>query len=235
MGPCFVLGDQECLFTTAYVERVLVRHGLVRQPTAARIAGHLDPHLASLSTVLGLLGVDGVRTVDLNGRSDISLDLGSPLPEQYWNTANLVLDFGTTEHIFNFPQALSNIVALLSHYNHGFINMNPILFDEFYTENGFATLQNELLVTPLGNLASNLMERLRVFDAFRRSTIPAASLRVNEGSKWFGRFARYALLPPWAICFYTARKHSSGPVRYPTQGIYRELLRAAQSSATATH
>ena len=76
------------------------------------------------------------RIVDLNQPSD----LGSH---------DLVLDCGTTEHCFNIGQALlnaANAVAVggyifhtppLSMTNHGFYCLQPTLFHDFYTQNGW--------------------------------------------------------------------------------------------------
>lgn len=62
---------------------------------------------------------------------------------------DIVLDLGTTEHCFNIGQALKNAVDAIdvggrifhtspvTMINHGFYNLNPTFFADFYTQNGF--------------------------------------------------------------------------------------------------
>lgn len=77
------------------------------------------------------------------------VDLNFPIPEQAVGQFDWVLDVGTLEHCFNAPQALINMAALtkvggrvlhenpFNWGNHGFWGMNPTLFHDFYTDNGF--------------------------------------------------------------------------------------------------
>lgn len=76
------------------------------------------------------------KIVDLN----IETDLGK---------YDLVIDPGTIEHCFNIGQALINAAnavdvggrilhtSPVSMINHGFYNINPTLFHDFYTQNGW--------------------------------------------------------------------------------------------------
>jgi len=80
---------------------------------------------------------------------EIVLDLNLPIPENACGQFDYVLDVGTLEHCFNAPQALMNMAALckvggyvmhenpFNWGNHGFWNVNPTLFHDFYTDNGF--------------------------------------------------------------------------------------------------
>ena len=66
-----------------------------------------------------------------------------------WNSYNVVLDVGTAEHCFNIGTALENMASFVKEGgwiihenpanwgNHGFYNLNPTLFYDFYTDNGF--------------------------------------------------------------------------------------------------
>ena len=90
------------------------------------------------------------------GRNEISW----ATPKRY----DIVLDVGTAEHCFNIGQALMNMAAMakaggyIIHENpfcsgnHGFYGLNPTLFHDFYTQNGFEILEC-MLVTRDGRKA----------------------------------------------------------------------------------
>jgi hypothetical protein len=68
-----------------------------------------------------------------------------------------VLDVGTLEHCFNIAQALVNMASLakvggfifhenpFNWGNHGFYNLSPTLFHDFYTDNGFELVEMKLM------------------------------------------------------------------------------------------
>lgn len=84
---------------------------------------------------------------------EIVLDLNYPMPQNAYGQFDYVLDVGTLEHCFNAPQALCNMVALLkvggiiihenpfNWGNHGFWNLNPTLYADFYGANGCELLE----------------------------------------------------------------------------------------------
>lgn len=88
---------------------------------------------------------------------EIICDLNYPFPANACGQYDYVLDVGTLEHCFNVAQALVNMACLLkvggivihenpfNWGNHGFYNLNPTLFHDFYTDNGFALLECVLL------------------------------------------------------------------------------------------
>ncbi len=81
--------------------------------------------------------------------TEIVLDLNLPVPENACGQFDYVLDVGTLEHCFNAPQALMNMAAMckvggyvmhenpFNWGNHGFWGVNPTLFHDFYSDNGF--------------------------------------------------------------------------------------------------
>ena len=87
-----------------------------------------------------LFGID--KMVDLN--NPISGDSG-----EHVDKYDLVVDPGTSEHIFNIGQVLSTIVratkvgGFVYHINpmvminHGYWNFSPVAYKDFYTVNGF--------------------------------------------------------------------------------------------------
>jgi len=82
-------------------------------------------------------------------------DLNEPLlvEKQY----DIVLDVGTVEHVINIWQALVNIASLVKlggHVlhenpfnwgNHGFYNLNPTFYADFYGQNGFEMIECKLV------------------------------------------------------------------------------------------
>lgn len=81
--------------------------------------------------------------------TEIVLDLNYPIHESACGQFDHVLDVGTLEHCFNAPQALMNMASMVkvggfvyhenpfNWGNHGFWGVNPTLFHDFYTDNGF--------------------------------------------------------------------------------------------------
>ncbi len=96
--------------------------------------------------------------------TEIVLDLNHPIPVNGVGQFDYVLDVGTLEHCFNAPQALVNMLSLLKEGgiiihenpfnwgNHGFWNLNPTLYHDFYTDNGCEILEC-VLVTRGGGIA----------------------------------------------------------------------------------
>lgn len=86
--------------------------------------------------------------------ADISHDLNFPIPDDLKNIADLIIDPGTVEHVFNCGQAMKNIHDMLvvggsvfhhgpvNWVNHGYHNFSPIFYVEFYKQNNYR------LVTP---------------------------------------------------------------------------------------
>ena len=83
---------------------------------------------------------------------EIIVDLNFPLPPDFGRSYDLVLDPGTCEHCFHIGQAAMNLASLvkpqgyliqampLNAFNHGFYNINPTFFYDFYPVNGFEIL-----------------------------------------------------------------------------------------------
>jgi hypothetical protein len=116
---------------------------------------------------------------------EIIVDLNLPLPADFGRTYDLVLDTGTCEHCFNIGQAAVNLASLVKKdgyliqamplhvFNHGFYNVNPTWFHDFYPANGFR-------VQFLQGVA-NIVWNPQVFDlpAFERfNEAPANSMMI---------------------------------------------------------
>ena len=107
------------------------------------------------------MGFREVHAMDISAyeNADIIFDLNShELPDEFKNRFDYILDGGTTEHVFDYPQALRNIVAMLKvggkifHYvpatgwtNHGYYTLSPSLLADFYQSNGFRVEDLDIL------------------------------------------------------------------------------------------
>ena len=129
-------------------------------PHAARI-GLDEKALGSLETAraphVGLfykaLGFGLYEAIDINSRDDtLVMDLNTDLREHYGftRTYDLVLNTGTSEHVFNQAAFLRNahalaapgavmahVVPFTGYVNHGFFNYQPGLFLDLAAANGY--------------------------------------------------------------------------------------------------
>src|SRR5512132_3287922 len=103
------LGRQQYVWLTAEkMRRALREHGLLiseREATADLTVenGFAEPLLARL-------GAEEIRSVDASpfeGASDVH-DLNEPIPAALKQNFSAVIDGGTLEHVFNFPQGIAN-------------------------------------------------------------------------------------------------------------------------------
>jgi SAM-dependent methyltransferase len=127
----------------AHVDPVVLSH----QPELAR-HGCLDDR-----SFFRLLGFDSVESADVSDweGADHVLDLNLPVPEKLRGRYDAVFEAGTIQHVFDLPQVLANVHALLApggrvihgmapssnHVDHGFHMFSPTLFHDFYTANGW--------------------------------------------------------------------------------------------------
>lgn len=100
-----------------------------------------------------ILGAEQVSSVDYSTYENATIihDMNSPIPEQFFNQFDAVIDGGTLEHIFNTPVALQNLANLTKPggsifitvpsnnlCGHGFYQFSPELFFRYFSdENGF--------------------------------------------------------------------------------------------------
>ena len=65
---------------------------------------------------LKALGAEEIHSLDASDfeGADIICDLNRPIPEEYRNQFTCIIDGGTTEHIFSFPQAMENVIDMLT-------------------------------------------------------------------------------------------------------------------------
>ena len=100
-----------------------------------------------------MLGFDELKSIDVSSyeKADVVYDLNSEAPPQgLYQSAQVVLDPGTIEHVFHVPNSLRNIFQMLqiggraihiapssNHMDHGFYMFSPTLFSDYYRANHF--------------------------------------------------------------------------------------------------
>jgi hypothetical protein len=112
-----------------------------------------------LTKELGFKEIDYADIVQTRGPERI-VDLN--YPTDWGKEYDIIIDGGTAEHCFNIGQVFSNIVAAvrpnggivihinpLNMLNHGFWNINPTAYHDFYKDNGFEMISASGVGGPL--------------------------------------------------------------------------------------
>jgi hypothetical protein len=128
---------------------------------------------------------------DLNDRADLRLDLNAALPGDLVGRFSTVLNAGTVEHVFDIAQALANIhdliapggtivhIGPISWYQHGYYNLNPLLFSEL------AKLNNYRLLAEAFHFKSDVLANPSRFSlrAWSKKTIGHPTLYITYDGK----------------------------------------------------
>jgi hypothetical protein len=113
-------------------------------------------------TFFNLIGIKDKDYYDVDkfifDKPKILHDLEKPLNKKYNNFFNLIIDSGTIEHIFDIKSVMSNIVNITkvggyvleiiptnNFLNHGFYQINPTFFYDFYIANGFKIIESYIV------------------------------------------------------------------------------------------
>jgi hypothetical protein len=121
--------------------------------------GYVDP-------LLELLGANRIESLDYSSDEQASIvhDLNQPIPSSLREVFSCVFDGGTIEHVFNFPEAMKNCMAMVSigghllvvttannFVGHGFYQFSPELYYRVLSEqNGFVVEEMILCETDRG-------------------------------------------------------------------------------------
>ena len=94
---------------------------------------------------------ENIHTLDQDAYegAEIIHDMNLPIPKQLKESYDLVIDTGTIEHVFDLKQAFWNLHDLVKTggsvlhvspsnlLDHGFINLNAVLLEDFYLQSGW--------------------------------------------------------------------------------------------------
>ena len=222
-GPAYGLGDQQVLFTHRFAEKILGARGLIVNRSAEITADHVHPECLSFRSLLGMLGISNYRDIDMNGKAALNIDLGKPLPTEYADTAGLVVDLGTLEHVFDIGEAFRNIVRMLrpggtvihfspiNAYNHGLWNINPQTLWGFYELNGFEILDEGVIWSPLYTLWSAFVGTIISCRTERMRAGSRVVMRISSKNKSLQRFCNFLFHPPRLYLFFAVRKRRPTP------------------------
>lgn len=151
-GKVLSLGYQDIVATQEQVKDLF---GIEVEKTTDHGPWHMVDHpLPETEEFFSRLGCEHtcVDIAKIRG-TEVICDLNYPCPTLVPQSYDLVIDGGTLEHCFNIGQAFmtaANAVKVgghifhwnpLSMVNHGFYNLNPTLYHDFYTQNGWEILQ----------------------------------------------------------------------------------------------
>lgn len=85
------------------------------------------------------------------------INFNNPLPDQYKNQFDFLIDSSCLEHCFNITQAFQNMcdfvkvggivttIAPVYDFNHGYFNVNPIFHEDGFKTNGFEILSQNIV------------------------------------------------------------------------------------------
>ena len=160
-GTVVTLGRQCVYATLAECQKILLDAGIVPRelPSQAETQtqipswrGTKRERYTTDRAFFSLLGIDDCIAADCSDYegAEITCDLNDPLEEPLRSRADVVIDGGTLEHVFDVRQALTNVSLLLKpggrviHMtpanncaNHGFYQFSPTLYADYYRTNRF--------------------------------------------------------------------------------------------------
>ena len=164
-GAVLTLGRQGVYATPEQAAAVLQKEGVDCRPLPPEVPlrsnipawrGTPYEQFISDAAFFTWLGADSVRALDYSNfeGAELLADLNQPLATELRGQFDLVVDAGTLEHIFHVPQALANIGTLLkpggrvvhitpanNFTNHGFYQICPTLYADYYRTNGYVDVQ----------------------------------------------------------------------------------------------
>jgi hypothetical protein len=149
---CLLLGRQHFYLGKAETRALFREFGLA-EPLAEKIIAELDrsPYSEPFWPAVGTQQLDTLDASDYEGATLIH-DLNLPPPDSLRARFDAVCDFGTLEHVFNFPGALKSCLEMVAvggrfiahttannYCGHSFYQFSPELFYRALSlENGFA-------------------------------------------------------------------------------------------------
>jgi SAM-dependent methyltransferase len=151
-GDVLTIGRQKLDVFPVKLAQLLRRHGLPSGPflKANAATGYAE-------VFFRCLGARNIFALDASSYEGATFvhDLNRPIPMELKERFDVVYDGGTLEHVFNFPEALRNCMAMTrpgghlfldtpgnNWFGHGFYQFSPELFYRaFSEENGYQVLE----------------------------------------------------------------------------------------------
>jgi SAM-dependent methyltransferase len=161
-GPVLAYGKQTMNADYDAVIRMFRELDLEIDPAGLADAPAGD-EVIDFARLVRMMGLGRLHTLDLsaNEGADIIADLNHPVPDDYKARFGLILDGGTMEHVFDIRQGMKNTAELLrpggrvvhitpvnNYVNHGFVQVSPTLYHDFYAANEFDDVRGTMIVHP---------------------------------------------------------------------------------------
>lgn len=121
---------------------------------------------------LGFTTVKSMDCSDYEG-ADYIWDMNNVVPEEYHERFDVIFDEGTCEHIFHIPNFLTSICLILKKggrvihdtptaglIDHGFYNISPTLYYDFYKANDFEINKISLFKQASHLVVSHMFEEI---------------------------------------------------------------------------
>jgi hypothetical protein len=150
------LGRQHHFLDAWWVKMVFDRFEV--EITEAEVQRTVEqPYSEPLFHALGALVVESMDASGYEGASIVH-DLNLPVPGRFKQSFTCVVEYGTLEHVFNFPVALKSVIDMIevgghlltitptnNFMGHGFYQFSPELYFNFLSRNGFEDVEAYLL------------------------------------------------------------------------------------------
>jgi hypothetical protein len=161
IGPVLAYGRQDTNFSYADALWMFESLGLVPDPE-----GMSDPPAGpyiDFERLIRLMGLGALQTLDVSAYEGAGLlaDLNLPVPGELAGRFGLIVDGGTIEHVFDMRQGMMNTADMLrpggrvvhvspvnNCVNHGFVQVSPTMYRDYYAENGFDDVRGIMMVQP---------------------------------------------------------------------------------------
>ncbi len=154
-GTVLQLGRQKFFFNAAQLESWAPLHHVTlteNVPASKPVDSLVHGDSIDDKTFFHKIGFENVESCDYSDfqEADHVFDLNLPVPSHLHNKFDVIVDMGTTEHIFNLPQVLKNLHDMLkvggrvihmlpssNWVDHGFYMFSPTLFHDYYSANNW--------------------------------------------------------------------------------------------------
>lgn len=225
-GSILQLGRQDTYFDFGVLQTFANRFDIRLKRVSVRTVENpwTKQQVIDDQTLFSAMGFETVESLDFvdDEKPTYVYDLNESAPAAFQSRWNVVYDGGTLEHVFDIATALRNVHAMLkpgglaihesptnNYVDHGFWQVNPTLFFDFYSANGYEVLEAWICLFGSPDTIHHEGPQRFVYD-------PAVFEKLS-----FGRFPHGV-----ASVFIAARKPLvEKPVATPTQGFYRRHWR----------
>ena len=156
-GKVLTLGRQDVEFTKDYLyahaHKVVANLEPIVPVTLSRKKHYADAGKISDVFLFKSFGCTELQAMDISTyeEADIIWDLNNPdVPDNCKNAFDMIFDGGTTEHVFNVPNALRNVQSMVkvggrilhvlpasNYVNHGYYQFSPMLLYDYYRANKY--------------------------------------------------------------------------------------------------